>query len=131
MTIPEHSPTLIFLGYMWAESGVNLEKAHEMLTRAVGQEPNNGAYVDSLGWVYFRLGKLDLAEKYLSDAVKLMPRDATVHEHLGDVLAARGNRAKALESYRTALDLDPEGKDVAKIRSKIAELERKAQTSAR
>ena len=127
---PDHASTLNYLGYMWAEGGVNLDKAHEMLTRAVGQEPNNGAFVDSLGWVYFRLGNLDLAEKYLSDAVKLMPRDATVHEHLGDVLAARGNLDRALQSYRTALDLDPESKDVAKIRGKIAELERK-QTTAR
>lgn len=128
---PDHAPTLNYLGYMWAEGGVNLEKAHEMLTRAVGQEPNNGAYVDSLGWVYFRLGNLDLAEKYLSDAVKLVPRDPTVHEHLGDVLAARGERDRALQSYRKALDLEPESKDVEKIRSKIAELEQKAQTSAR
>lgn len=128
---PDHAPTLNYLGYMWAEGGVNLEKAHEMLTRAVGQEPNNGAYVDSLGWVYFRLGNLDLAEKYLTDAVKLVPRDPTVHEHLGDVLAARGERDRALQSYRKALDLDPDSKDVEKIRSKIAELERKAQTTAR
>ena len=127
---PDHAQTLNYLGYMWAEGNVNLDKAHEMLTRAVGQEPNNGAYVDSLGWVYFRLGNLDLAEKYLSDAVKLVPRDATVHEHLGDVLAARGDRDRALQSYRTALDLDPESKDVPKIRGKIAELERK-QTTAR
>ena len=125
-----HAPTLNYLGYMWAEGAVNLDKAHEMLTRAVGQEPNNGAYVDSLGWVYFRLGNLDLAEKYLRDATKLIPRDPTVHEHLGDVLAARGNLDRALESYRTALDLEPEAKDVDKIRSKIAELQRK-QTSAR
>jgi predicted Zn-dependent protease len=127
---PDHAPTLNYLGYMWAEGSTNLEKAQEMLTRAVGQEPTNGAYVDSLGWVYFRLGKLDLAEKYLTDATRLLPRDATVHEHLGDVLAARGNLDRALQSYRIALDLDPESKDVDKIRSKIAELERK-QTSAR
>jgi len=97
-----------------------------MLTRAVGQEPDNGAYVDSLGWVYFRLGKLDLAEKYLTDATQLLPRDATVHEHLGDVLAKRGNTAKALQLYRTALTLDPEAKEVDKLRSKIAEIERQS-----
>ena len=128
---PDHAPTLNYLGYMWAEGGVNLEKAHEMLTRAVGQDPNNGAYIDSLGWVYFRLGKLDLAEKYLTDATRLLPRDATVHEHLADVVAMRGERERALQLYRTALDLEPDGKDVDKIRLKIAELERKAQTSAR
>ena len=127
----DHAPTLNYLGYMWAESGVNLEKAHEMLSRAVGQEPENGAYVDSLGWVYFRLGKLDLAEKYLTDATRLLPRDATVHEHLGDVLAKRGQRDKALALYRTALTLDPEQKEIEKLRSKIAEIERQPQTSQR
>lgn len=125
---PQHAPSLNYLGYMWAESGVNLERAQEMLTRAVGQEPNNGAYVDSLGWVYFRLGKLDLAEKYLTDATKLLPRDATVHEHLGDVLAQRGDMKRALELYRTAMDLDPESKDIDKLRSKIAEIERNGTT---
>ena len=128
---PEHAPTLNYLGYMWAEKGVNLERAQEMLTRAVGQEPNNGAYVDSLGWVYFRLGNLELAEKYLTDAVRLAPRDATVAEHLGDVLAKRGDMTRALAQYRTALTLDPESKDVEKIRSKIAELEQKGRNTAR
>jgi predicted Zn-dependent protease len=128
---PDHAPSLNYLGYMWAEGGENLDRAHEMLTRAVGQEPNNGAYVDSLGWVYFRLGKLDLAEKYLIDATKLLPRDATVHEHLGDVLAKRGDMPRALKSYQTALDLDPESKDVSKIRSKIAEIERRGSSAPR
>lgn len=128
---PEHAPSLNYLGYMWAESGVNLDRAQEMLTRAVGQEPANGAYIDSLGWVYFRLGKLDLAEKYLTDATHLLPRDPTVHEHLGDVLAKRGDMQRALALYRTAVDLDPEAKDVDKLRSKIAEIEREALTTQR
>ncbi|HYO77533.1 MAG TPA: tetratricopeptide repeat protein, partial [Thermoanaerobaculia bacterium] len=121
---PNHAPSLNYLAYMWAESGVNLERAEEMLTRAVGAEPNNGAYVDSLGWVYYRRGNLELAEKYLTEATRLLPRDATVHEHLGDVLAKRGDMQRALASYRLALDLDPESKDIEKIRSKIAEIER-------
>jgi tetratricopeptide (TPR) repeat protein len=122
---PEHAPSLNYLGYMWAESGKNLERAHDMLVKAVSQEPTNGAYVDSLGWVYYRMGNLELAEKYLTDATSLLPRDATVHEHLGDVLAKRGDMQRALASYRTALSLDPEGKETEKIRSKIAELEAK------
>jgi predicted Zn-dependent protease len=126
-----HAPTLNYLGYMWAEQNQHLEQAHEMLTRAVGQEPDNGAYVDSLGWVYFRLGKLDLAEKYLTDATRLLPRDPTVHEHLGDVLVKRGKNEKALEVYRAALMLDPEAKEVDSLRSKIAEIERKSHTSER
>jgi predicted Zn-dependent protease len=126
-----HAPTLNYLGYMWAESGEHLEQAHEMLTRAVGQEPDNGAYVDSLGWIYFRLGKLELAEKYLTDAAKMLPRDPTVHEHLGDVLAKRGNTERALQVYKTALTLDPEAKEVDQLRSKIAEIERKSHPTER
>jgi predicted Zn-dependent protease len=128
---PEHAATLNYLGYMWAETGVNLERAAEMLTRAVKQEPRNGAYVDSLGWVYFRQGKLDLAEKYLTDATRLLPRDATVHEHLGDVFARRGDVHRALDLYRAALTLEPEPKDEAKLRSKIAELEKQQAAAQR
>jgi tetratricopeptide (TPR) repeat protein len=128
---PEHAPSLNYLGYMWAEQGKNLDQAHEMLVRAVSHEPSNGAYVDSLGWVYFRLGKLELAEKYLTDATRLMPRDATVHEHLGDVLVKRGDSERALHSYRTALSLDPEEKEGEKIRSKIVELEKKDASARR
>ena len=128
---PEHAATLNYLGYMWAEGGVNLERAAEMLNRAVKQEPRNGAYVDSLGWVYFRQGKLELAEKYQTDATHLLPRDSTVHEHLGDVLAKRGDVHRALDLYRAALTLEPEPKDEAKLRVKIAELERQQAAAQR
>lgn len=123
---PDHTGTLNYLGYMYAESGTNLDRAQDMLTRAVRIEPRNGAYVDSLGWVYFRQGRLDLAEKYLTDATRLLPHDATVREHLGDVFAKRGDYRKALDLYRSALTLDPESKDEAKLRSKIAEVEKQA-----
>ena len=122
--LPNHAPSLNYLGYMWADKGVNLERAEEMLTRAVGQEPENGAYVDSLGWLYFRQGKLELAEKYLTDATRLLPRDATVVEHLADVVAVRGQTDRAVELYRLAIDLDPESKDIQKLRAKISDLER-------
>jgi predicted Zn-dependent protease len=121
---PDNAATLNYLGYMWAESGTNLDRAADMLNRAVRQDPRNGAYIDSLGWVYFRQGKLDLAEKYLTDATHLLPRDATVHEHLGDVFAKRGDYHRALDLYRAALTLEPESKDESKLRSKIAEVEK-------
>ena len=116
--------TLNYLGYMYAEAGTNLDRAADMLNKAVRREPRNGAYIDSLGWVYFRQGKLDLAEKYLTDATVLLPHDATVREHLGDVFAKRGDYHKALDLYRTALTLEPEPKDEVKLRSKIAEVEK-------
>ena len=125
---PENASTMNYLGYMWAEQGVHLDRAAEMLTKAVTLEPGNGAYLDSLGWTYFRQGKLELAEKYLNNAAQILPRDATVHEHLGDVLAKRGDTTRALSLYRVALTLDPESKDEAKLRSKIAELEKQQQS---
>ena len=128
---PDHAATLNYLGYMWADRGTNLERAADMLTRAVKEEPRNGAYVDSLGWVYFQQGKLDLAQKYLSDAVRLLPRDATVHEHLGDVFAKLGDVIRALDLYRNALTMEPEAKDEAKLRLKISELEKRQAAAQR
>jgi predicted Zn-dependent protease len=128
---PEHAATLNYLGYMWAEGGVNLDRAADMLNRAVKQEPKNGAYVDSLGWVYYQQGKLDLAEKYLTDAAHLLPRDATVQQHLGDVFAKRGNVHRALDLYRVALTLEPDAKDEVKLKTKIAELERQQAAAQR
>src|SRR5437870_13052382 len=128
---PDNAATLNYLGYMWAEANVNLDRAAEMLNRAVSQEPRNGAYVDSLGWVYYQQGKLDLAEKYLTDATRLLPRDATAHEHLGDVFAKRGEFHRALDLYRAALTLQPEPKDEAKLRLKIAELEKQQAAAQR
>lgn len=128
---PDNAQTLNYLGYMWAENGVNLDRAADMINKAVAAEPRNGAFVDSLGWVYFQKGNLDLAEKYLSDATHLLPRDATVHEHLGDVFAKRGDFARALNLYRAALKLEPEPKDEAKLKSKIAELEKQSQSAQR
>jgi predicted Zn-dependent protease len=128
---PDNAQTLNYLGYMWAENGVNLDRAADMLRKAVESDPRNGAFIDSLGWVYYQKGNLELAEKYLSDAVHLLPRDATVHEHLGDVLAKRGDVGRALNAYKQALTLEPEKKDEAKLRSKIAELEKQTQSAQR
>ncbi|HEX7706414.1 MAG TPA: tetratricopeptide repeat protein [Thermoanaerobaculia bacterium] len=126
---PDHAPTLNYLGYMWADNNVNLDRAREMLVRAVAQEPANAAYVDSLGWVHYRLGNLEEAEKYLAEAASLMPRDPTIQEHLGDVLSKRGDFARALTVYRTALELGPPAEDAEKLREKIEEIESREQST--
>ncbi len=122
---PEHAATLNYLGYMWADRGVNLDKAAAMLEKAVAADPANGAYLDSLGWAYFRLGKLDLAKTYLGKAADVVPDDPTIQEHLGDLHLKMGDRKQALDHYRAALDLDPEPKEEATLRGKIAELEKR------
>ena len=92
---PDHAPGLNYLGYMWADRGENLPRALELIRKAVDLEPGNGAYLDSLGWVYYRLDKLDKAEKNLRAAAVLNPDDATVEEHLGDLFEKKGDLAHA------------------------------------
>ncbi|MGV8039914.1 MAG: tetratricopeptide repeat protein [Thermoanaerobaculaceae bacterium] len=94
-----------------------------MLLKAVEHDPTSGAYLDSLGWVYFRLGDLDLAEKHLLDAVRLEPFDATLQEHLGDLWVARGRLDRAAEAYRKALELElEEDGQKERIETKLREL---------
>jgi tetratricopeptide (TPR) repeat protein len=109
---PEYHAALNYLGYMYAERGENLDEARTLIEKAVALEPDNGAYVDSLGWVYYRLGRLDDARAALERATHLETADGTVQEHLGDVYGAMGHADLAGEAYRRALAL--EGDDPAK-----------------
>lgn len=114
---PADAQTLNYLGYMWADKNVHLEKAREMLERAVARDPRNGAYQDSLGWVYFRMGRIELAEKHLKVAAEREPDDSTIHEHLGDLAEKQGNLAKAISEWEKSLQLKPDEPD--KIRAKL------------
>lgn len=121
---PDNAAVLNYLGYMFADRNQNLDEARTMLLKAVGQDPTSGAFLDSLGWVYFRLGDLDLAEKYLLQAIKLEAFDATLHEHLGDLWTARKQPARAAEAYRRALDLElEETGQKERLERKLAESE--------
>lgn len=108
------------LGYMLAEEGRDLEEARRMTERAVRLDPDNGAYVDSLGWALFRLGRLDEAQKYLERAARLMPDDPEILEHLGDVYRARGDHGAAQRAYRRALEVGEE--DSEALERKLAAL---------
>ncbi len=104
----DHAPGLNYLGYMWADRGENLPRALELIRKAVELEPGNGAYLDSLGWVYFQLNKLDKAEENLRAASVLNPDDATVEEHLGNLFEKKGDLSGARESWKRALTLKPD-----------------------
>jgi tetratricopeptide (TPR) repeat protein len=118
-TEPDFAPALNYLGYMWAERGENLARALELVQRAVALDPDNGAYVDSLGWAHFQLGELDLAREHLERAVDLLPDDATIWEHLADVYAALGEVDKARDLYRRALAAGDGDGDRAELRRKL------------
>jgi tetratricopeptide (TPR) repeat protein len=103
-----------YLGYMWAEHNVHLDEAEEMISKALEIEPDNGAYLDSLGWVKFRKGKFDEALSILLRAVQTLTRDdPTVLEHVGDTYAKLNRVPQALEYWQKSFALAPENKGLA------------------
>ncbi len=121
---PEHSTAMNYLGYMWADNNENLEQALDLVRRAVALEPNNGAYVDSLGWALFRLGEFEEARRHLERANQLVPEDSVILEHLGDVYVALGDERRAREAYEQALAINDD-ENVEAVRRKLGELSRR------
>jgi tetratricopeptide (TPR) repeat protein len=101
---PQSAVTLNYLGYMNADRGVRLEESLNYIKQAVSLEPSNGAYLDSLGWAYFRLGKYDLAEENLNKASQHMGSDPSVQEHLGDLYQKTGRLKLAAAHWERALE---------------------------
>ena len=116
---PDHAPALNYLGYMRIERGTEVESGLDLVRRALRLDPNNGAYVDSLGWGLYRLGKFAEARGVLERAARLLPIDPTVLEHLGDALLALGAWDGARDAYRRALTIgaDESGGLAAKLAS--------------
>jgi tetratricopeptide (TPR) repeat protein len=117
---------LNYLGYMLADKGTKLPEALKMIRKAVEQEPMNGAYLDSLGWVYFKMGQYELAEENLRQAVERDQTDPTVHEHLGDLYEKTGRIRLAAAQWQLSLTefsrsaaADVEPTDVAKLQRKL------------
>ena len=117
---------LNYLGYMLADKGTKLPEALKLIRKAVDQEPMNGAYLDSLGWAYFKLGQYELAEENLRQAVARDQTDPTVHEHLGDLYEKTGRIRLAATQWQLSLTefsrsaaADVEPADVAKLQHKL------------
>jgi tetratricopeptide (TPR) repeat protein len=105
---PKFAEALNYLGYMWAERGINLERARAMLQKALDMEPKNAAFLDSMGWVCFKLGQLDKARELVEKAIELNTEpDATLHDHLGDILAALQQWDPARAQWEKALAIEP------------------------
>jgi tetratricopeptide (TPR) repeat protein len=120
---PDFHSALNYLGYLWADRGENLDEALALILRAVALDPENGAYVDSLGWVRYRLKEYGQARGLLERAARLMPKDPSVQEHLGDLYKTTGEVARAREAYQRALALESENAD--QVKRKLAELPRR------
>jgi tetratricopeptide (TPR) repeat protein len=124
--MPDNPATLNYLGYMLTDRNIRLPEALGMIQKAVDSEPNNGAYLDSLGWVYFRMGRLTEAEDNMRRAVDLTPHDPTMHDHYAEVLfkASKVREAIAqweasLREWETSSPADLDSAEVAKVKDKL------------
>ena len=125
---PKNAMVLNYYGYMLADRGIRLDEARDLIQRALDQEPFNGAYLDSLGWAYYKQNKLDQAELTLRKAVERESHDPTIREHLGDVLAKQGRTdlavvewEKSLNEWRRSLPADLEEDKVAEVEKKLSQ----------
>ena len=116
---PEHPPVLNYLGYSWIDMNMNLERGLEMIRTAVRLQPNSGAYVDSLGWAYYRLGRFEEAVTELERALSLETSDPVIHDHLGDAYWQVGREREARYQWGHALKMDLEVEDRRRIRRKL------------
>lgn len=111
---PQHADALNYLGYSYADRGVNVEQALELTQRAVALKPDNGYYVDSLGWALFKVGRLSDALKEVSHAADLVKDDPVIFEHLGEIHLNQNDRVQAKEAWIRAIRLDPANHNLVK-----------------
>ena len=117
---PDDATTLNYIGYWWADENRRLDEALSFIKRAVELRPSSGYFADSLGWVYFRLGRYDEAVAWLEKAIQLAPTDPLISDHLGDAYWQVGRRLEAQYKWRQALDMGIDVKFADQIEKKIA-----------
>jgi tetratricopeptide (TPR) repeat protein len=117
---PDESLVLNYLGYSWVDQGSNLKQAMDYIRKAVKLKPDDGYYVDSLGWAYYRLGNLPAAVENLERAVELKPDDPIINDHLGDAYWKVGRTLEAKYQWQQSLTLKPEENQVLTLKQKIA-----------
>jgi tetratricopeptide (TPR) repeat protein len=126
---PENAAeALNYLGFMWVDRNMNLEEAGTLIRKALGLRPNFPAYLDSLGWWYYRKGDLAGAARELKRALERIRREeaAEVYDHLGEVMLKSGRLEEALNAWEAALELDPA---LGAIRAKIESARKPPETN--
>lgn len=118
--LPEDHEALNYLGYLYADKNINLDESEELILRALKYSPTNYAYIDSLGWVYYRKKMYEKAEETFENIKEA--NDPIIYEHIGDVKSALHKYQEALQFYKKSLKLNPKNKA---IRKKIKEIEKK------
>lgn len=109
---PENAETHNYLAYMWAEKGINLDKAKEYVLIALEQKPDSGAFIDTLGWIYYQQGRYEEAYTEIKRAAEIIPDDPTILDHLGDIYLKLDQPDKALTKWKRSYLIDPDNKEV-------------------
>jgi predicted Zn-dependent protease len=116
---PENAAALNYLGYMLAERGERLTESVNYLTKALQIDPDNGSFLDSLGWAYYKSDKLDLAEDNLRRAADQLRQNSVIQAHYGDVLFKLGRYDDAIAAWNRALTGDGADLDRSDVDKKI------------
>ncbi|MDE0300373.1 MAG: tetratricopeptide repeat protein [Candidatus Poribacteria bacterium] len=119
---PKYADALNALGYFFAENGTNLEEAVDLIKMALKESPKQASYIDSLGWAFFKQGKLDEALEQLEIAMRLMPESAEIQDHLGDAYMKKGLKDKAIAAWQRAIRLEPNNMAIReKLKAEISD----------
>jgi tetratricopeptide (TPR) repeat protein len=125
---PKNAFVLNYYGYMLGDLGQRLDEAEALVQRALQEEPFNGGYLDSLGWIYYKQNNLTVAETTLRKALERESHDPTIHSHLGDVYAKLGRNElaateweKSLSEWRRSLPAEVENDKIAEIEKKLGQ----------
>jgi tetratricopeptide (TPR) repeat protein len=116
---PENAAALNYLGYMLAERGERLDESVNLVKKALELDPDNGSYLDSLGWAYYKADKLDLAEGSLRRAADQLKTNSVIQDHYGDVLLKLGRYEDAIGAFTRALNGDGDSIDRGDIEKKV------------
>lgn len=116
---PENALLLNNYSYSLTERGIQLDRALKMVKKALEKEPDNSAYLDTIGWIYFKIGDYQLALKYIKQATDSDDASSEVIEHLGDIYMKLGKPEEARRSWEKALEMDP---DNTELKQKIQKL---------
>lgn len=117
---PGQPEVLNYLGYSWIDMDMNLEPALDMIEQAVEARPQDGYIIDSLGWAFYKLGRIDDAVKTLEQAVTLLPNDPELNDHLGDAYWRAGRKLEAKFQWTIAADVDEVGTVRERVAAKLA-----------
>ena len=111
---PEHADALNYLGYSYADRGVRIEQALDLTQRAVKLKPENGYYMDSLGWALFKMGRLEEALQTIHRALTLVSEDPVIFEHLGEIYLKLEEREKAKDAWSRSIKIDSSNEGLIK-----------------